>query len=82
MPGLCGKLKDAWEGPYEVYRRLGEVNYKVIAPKVVHVNNCKLWHPVDVSVLRIVVAAEEEDELEKDIHVTKLAGDILTTFQR
>ena len=48
--------------------------------QVIHINNCKLWHPVDESVLRIVAAAEEEDELEKD--KTKLAGDILTTIQR
>ena len=27
IPGMRGKLEDAWDGPYEVYRKLNNVNY-------------------------------------------------------
>ena len=55
VPGLCGKLSDAWDGPYEVHRKISDVNYEVTIPnvkgkkKIVHVNNCKQWHQLDAS---------------------------------
>lgn len=43
VPGMVGKLDDAWDGPYEIYRKVNDVNYEVIVPnrknrkKIVHV---------------------------------------------
>ena len=45
IPGLVRKLEDAWDGPYEVNRKLNEVNYEICIPpckaktKTVH-NGC------------------------------------------
>ena len=67
-PGLHNKLDDIWDGPYEVSKKLNDVNYEIMVPnkrtkrKIVHVNNCKEWKQSESSVLRIVVAAEEEGE--------------------
>ena len=86
MPGLCGKLNDSWDGPYEIHRRVSDVNYEVVLPnrkgkkKIVHVNNCKKWHHADASVLRIVVAAEDIGEDEKDKLL--LFGDQMTDSKR
>ena len=72
VPGLCGKLSDAWDGPYDVHRKISDVNYEVTIPnvkgkkKIVHVNKCKQWHQSDASVLRIVVAAKEKGEEDVD----------------
>ena len=30
IPGMSGKLEDAWDGPYEVNMKCGDVNYEVI----------------------------------------------------
>ena len=30
--GLTGKLEDSWDGPYEVNRKLNNVNYELIVP--------------------------------------------------
>ena len=57
IPKLGGKLHDTWDGPYEVHRRIGNVNYEVIIPntrgkkKINHINNCKEWKQADASVL-------------------------------
>ena len=64
IPGLGRKLDDTWDGPYEVHRKIGYVNYEVFAlnkrkKKIVHINNCKEWHQADALALRIVAAAEE-----------------------
>ena len=71
IPGLGRKLDDTWDGPYEVHRKIGDVNYEVIVPnkrkkKIVHINNCKLWHQADALVLRIVAAAEEMGDEKED----------------
>ena len=34
VPVICGKINDAWDGPYEVHKRVGEVNYEVVIPNV------------------------------------------------
>ena len=76
VPGLHNKLDDNWDGQYEVSRKLNDVNYEVVVPnkrskkKIVHVNNCKQWKQRENSVLRIVVAAEEQEE-EKEINWMK-----------
>ena len=28
MPGLCGKINESWDGPYESHRRVSDVNYE------------------------------------------------------
>ena len=72
IPGLGRKLDDTWDGPYEVHRKIGDVNYEVIVPnkrkkkKIVHINNCKEWHQADALVLRIVAAAEEMGDEKED----------------
>ena len=78
IPGMNGKLEDSWDGPYEVGRRVGKVNYEVIVPgkkskkKIIHVNTCKQWYQADAKVLRIVVMTEDEEEEKYD--KTKLSG--------
>ena len=71
-PRLAGKLEDKWEGPFDVVRKLSEVNYEVNIPgkrlrrRTVHVNNCKEWKDVESAVLRVVVADEvDQDRLDK-----------------
>ena len=32
--GICGKINDTCDGPYEVHKRVGEVYYKVMIPNV------------------------------------------------
>ena len=71
-----------WAGPFEVFKKLSDVNYEVTVPnkrnqrKIVHVNNCKEWKQGDNSVLSIVVAAEEDGD--DKIEILQLMGDDLT----
>ena len=82
-PGMSSKLDEAWDGPYEVLRAVNKVTYEIAVPgcrskrKIVHVNRCKQWHPAEASVLRIVVATEEEEEEGK----TRLSGRVLEAKQ-
>jgi hypothetical protein len=63
IPGMAGKLKDAWNGPYEIYKKVNYENYEVIVPnrknrkKIVHVNNCNAW-----SCIIIVMIVEEVEK--------------------
>ena len=64
-------------------RAVNKVTYEIAVPgcrskrKIVHVNRCKQWHPAEASVLRIVVATEEEEEEGK----TRLSGRVLEAKQ-
>ena len=75
----------AWDGPYEVHRKISEINYAVTIMNmkgkkiIVHTNNCKQWHQADASVLRIVVAAEENGEEDGDKLI--ISGDNLSDIQ-
>ena len=86
VPGLHNKLDDMWDGPFEVCKRLRDMNYEVAVPnkrtkrKVVHVNNCEEWKRGEASVLRIVVAAEEDGDEGKEKLI--LLGDDLTLDQQ
>ena len=68
IPGLMGKLDDSWNGPYEVNRKLNDVNYEIVVPnyrnkcKVVHINNLKTWVEQQARVLRIICVVEESSE--------------------
>ena len=84
-PGLTGKMKESWTGPFEVLRRVTAVNVELGLPgqikkkcRVVHVNTIKLYHQPDCRVLRVMVVAEDPDELPlKPV----LAGDQLMEAQ-
>ena len=70
IPGMIGKLKESWHGPYDVVARKSRVDYVVNLGKgkgrikVLHVNNLKKFHPRTEEVLRLALVAEdwEEDE--------------------
>ena len=84
-PGLTGKMKESWTEPFEVLRRVTAVNVELGLPgrskkkcRVVHVNTIKPYHQPDCRVLRVMVVAEDPDELPlKPI----LAGDQLMEAQ-
>ena len=86
MLGLTGKMKkESWTGPFEVLRRVTAVNVELGLPgrskkkcRVVHVNTIKPYHQPDCRVLRIMVVAEDPDELPPK---PVLAGDQLMEAQ-
>ena len=66
VPGIHSKLDVAWQGPYRIVRRAGEVNYEIenTEPgkkrhRVVHVNNLKKCKSDISQVRRIVVSTDE-----------------------
>ena len=70
IPGLIGKLKESWHGPYSVVARKSRVDYAVNfgkgkgRVKVLHINNLKRFYPRGENVFRLALVAEdwEEDE--------------------
>ena len=76
IPGVVGKLEEAWHGPYVVEEKVGVVNYKVKVgrgkAKVLHVNNLKKFYEREESVLRLALVAE--DWSEDEVVGTKLFG--------
>ena len=65
IPGLRGYLEASWEGPYLVKEKLSRVNYCVCEmdgkkARVVHINNCKVYHPRQANVNSVCVVAEED----------------------
>ena len=70
IPGMIGKLKESWHGPYDVVARKSRVDYAVDLGKgrgrvkVLHVNNLKKYFPRVEEVLRLALVAEDwaEDE--------------------
>ena len=69
IPGMIGKLKESWHGPYPVEARKSRVDYQVKVgkgrAKVLHVNNLKKYYPREEAVLRLALVAEDwsEDEV-------------------
>ena len=78
IPGLIGKLKESWHGPYEVVARKSRVDYLVNMGKgkgrvkVLHVNNLKRFYPRVEDVLRLALVAEDWSDDEEV--GTKLLG--------
>ena len=78
IPGMIGKLKESWHGPYDVLAKKSRVDYVVNVGKgkgrikVLHVNNLKKFYPRPEEVLRLALVAEdwEDDECVG----TKLSG--------
>ena len=67
LPSLANKLKLEWVGPYQVLRRLNDVNYEVETPgrrkeKVVHINLLKKWHEPQVNLLAVTEPKAEQTE--------------------
>ena len=70
LPGLIGKLKESWHGPYSVVARKSRVDYAIDFGKgngrikVLHINNLKRFYPRVERILRVALVAEdwEEDE--------------------
>ena len=60
-PVLIGSLESSWERPFLVKHKLSRVNYRVTTldgkkPRVVHINNCKVYAPRSVEVSSITVS--------------------------
>ena len=59
---------DRWEGPYEVVEKVADVTYRVSIPHkrkkcmTAHLNRIKAWHAPNSSILRVVVADEDDDK--------------------
>ena len=69
-PGLTGKMKELWTGPFEVLRRVTAVNLELELSdrskkkcRVVHVNTIKPYYQPDCRVLHVMVVAKDPDEL-------------------
>ena len=68
---MKGKLDEGWDGPYEIYQKVSDVNYEIIIPnrrekmKIVHINNLKGYHQEEATVHPIVVATEDIAEGKK-----------------
>ena len=84
IPRLGNKLDDAWDGPYEVIRKISNTNYEIAVPhnhaktKIVHINNLKTWKQEEARVYRIVVAADDMPDLADGL---KLHGSVATATQ-
>lgn len=72
LPTTTSKLTAQWQGPYEVVRRVGKVNYLIWMHdqrkkrKIFHVNMLRAWHlPTSNSYFMEEIA--DENQLEDDI---------------
>ena len=50
LPDSTQKFRAKWQGPYEISRKIGKVNYDIVMPEignqkqVFHINMLKLWN--------------------------------------
>ncbi len=76
-PGLVNKLESAWQGPYSVTKKIGDINYEIQwtdgkkHKRVVHVNHLKPFNQELLSVNRVVVVADEQSELDSSTSVSE-----------
>ncbi len=62
LPTSSSKLLAKWQGPFEVTRRVGDLNYEVVrtdrsgALQIYHLNLLKKWNKVEPVMLATVVA--------------------------
>ena len=70
LPTSTSKLLAQWQGPYEVLRKVGKVNYEVLMTgrrkkkQIFHINMlCKWYVPTDSSYLAQEVTKEEGDDV-------------------
>ncbi len=66
LPTSSSKLLAKWQGPFEVTRRVGDLNYEVVrtdrsgAHQIYHLNLLKKWNEVEPVMLATVVGSEED----------------------
>ncbi|XP_056627068.1 retrovirus-related Pol polyprotein from transposon 412 isoform X1 [Triplophysa dalaica] len=66
LPTSSSKLLAKWQGPFEVARRINDLNYEVIrsdrsgAHQVYHLNLLKKWNEVNPVMLATVVSREDD----------------------
>ena len=78
IPGLVNKLESAWQGPYSVTKKIGDINYEIQwtvngkkHKRVVHVNHLKPFNQELLSVNRVVVVADEQSQLDYSTSVSE-----------
>ncbi|KAI7813488.1 hypothetical protein IRJ41_018565 [Triplophysa rosa] len=91
LPTSSSKLLAKWQGPFEVTRQVGDLDYEVIrtdrggARQIYHLNLLKKWSEEEAVMLATVVSAEEDLGPEANIkpHSIALApgGDHLSPSQ-
>ncbi len=91
LPTASSKLLAKWQGPFEVARRIGDLNYEVIrsdrngARQIYHLNLLKKW--TEVEPVMLATAVSREDDLGPEVipktHSLPLApgGDHLSPSQ-
>ena len=68
LPTSTNKMLARWQGPYEVARRCGKVNYEVRMcdrrkqHRIFHVNMLRVWYP-PVDVAGVAIEAVEDEEI-------------------
>ncbi len=67
LPTSSSKLLAKWQGPFEVTRRVGDLNYEVVRTdrsgehQIYHLNLLKKWNEVEPVMLETVVGSEERE---------------------
>ncbi len=81
LPTSSSKLLAKWQGPFEVTRRVGDLNYEVVrtdrsgARQIYHLNLLKKWSEVEPVMLATAVSGE--DDLGPEV-ITKIQSLTLT----
>ncbi len=66
LPTSSSKLLAKWQGPFEVTRRVGDLNYEVVrtdrsgARQIYHLNLLKKWNEVEPVMLATAVSGEDD----------------------
>ncbi len=66
LPTSSSKLLAKWQGPFEVTRRVGDLNYEVVrtdrsgARQIYHLNLLKKWSEVEPVMLAMAVSGEDD----------------------
>ncbi len=91
LPTSSSKLLAKWQGPFEVTRQVGGLNYEVVrtdrsgARQIYHLNLLKKWNEVEPVMLATVVSNEEDLGPEASLKVPSLTlapgGDHLSPSQ-
>ncbi|XP_057183752.1 uncharacterized protein LOC130550329 [Triplophysa rosa] len=91
LPTSSSKLLAKWQGPFEVTRQVGELDYEVVrsdrrdARQIYHLNLLKKWSEGESAMLATVVTTEEDLGPEANVKTQSLAltpgGDHLSPSQ-
>ncbi|XP_051724240.1 uncharacterized protein LOC127498671 isoform X1 [Ctenopharyngodon idella] len=66
LPTSSSKLLAKWQGPFEVTRRIGDLDYEVIrsdrrgARQIYHLNLLKKWNEAEAVMLAMVIGGEDD----------------------